>query len=404
MSQLKSNEDFIKEILDFIVVENQTTLPEATDDGTAITWSVITGKATISGNKLIKKDNAKENEVITLQAQWMDDDQTCTYIHEDLILKDPYVAHLMTYFNHDEGKKSGTTEGAGMRLAYSYDGIDWFPLNNGKAVVNATLGTTNWLRDPHAFRKKDGSFGVVSTQGWDTPYIFMWDTDDMVTFNEHILQASRKGPVNDNKKNDLSGKRAWAPKVMYSKSEDLYYVFWADPMNPHGLTTPNSLDRPIYYNATKDFSDLSEPGVYFSADYPVIDATIVKDQGRYYMFYKDERKGEKCIRVAVSNSLAPESFIITGYLASDPKESVEGPFAFQSLKDHQWYVYFDDFADTHTYKYSTASSPSSDTWEQCGICNTLPIHKLDYKTRISHGGQVTITQKELDRILTAWNV
>lgn len=400
---LKEDAHFIQGSIDFILNEGQTLLPSCAPKGASVDWIVTDGKAYIKEHILYKSPDAAENQPLTLKAILSLKNLTKEIVFENLVLKDAYVAHLMTYFNHAEGAESGQNPQAGMRIAYSYDGLDWQPLNNGYGILNEKGGTTNWLRDPHAFRKKDGTFGIVATQGWDTPYIFMWDTNDMIHFNEHFLQASFKGPVDDQPEHDLSGKRAWAPKVMYDRLEDCYYVFWADPKDPHVDKTVNTIDRPMYYNATKDFSTLSLPKVYFNTGYPIIDATIVKDNETYYMYFKDERIGEKCIRVAKSHTLTPGSFTLTDEIASDIQDSVEGPFALKSLKDNRWYLYYDDFSKTHTYKYSTTKSLSSGDWHHLGIHQSLPIHKLSYKTRISHGGQINITSKELDRILEAWD-
>lgn len=402
MTTYSDDQAYVNEILDFILNHGENHLPELTPNQTPIKWFVVKGNAQITNNIVYKSNLASENEPIILKATLTYEGATKDIHLDGLVLKDPYVAHLMTYFNHGEGPNSGSNPKAGMRLAYSLDGLDWLPLNNGHSVINATGGTTNWLRDPHAFRKKDGSFGIVSTQGWDTPFIFMWETEDMVSFTEHYLRASYAGPVDDNREHNLSGLRAWAPKVMYDRLSENYFVFWADPKDPSNDDTNNAVDRPMYYNATKDFQTLSEPGVYFSAGYPIIDAMIVKDQGVYYMYFKDERIGEKRIRVAKSTSLTPGSFVLTEEVASHVDDQVEGPFAFKSLADNNWYLYYDDFSDTHTYKYSKTKDLSTGHWIHCGINPNLPIAKLDYKTRISHGGQISITQKELDRILKAW--
>ncbi|MGL1892899.1 MAG: hypothetical protein OCD02_14800 [Spirochaetaceae bacterium] len=385
---------YLTNYIGYIVNDKQTILPLETDKGDVIKWLVVSGSAQIQGDKILKLESAKENEVITLKATISDQE----FFFRDIILKDEYVAHLMTYFNHDEGKKSGRNPDAGLRLAYSYDGLDWEPLNNGKSVVNATLGKTNWLRDPNTFRMRDGSFGIVATQGWDTPYIFYFHSHDMITFNEKIIRISRKGAVDNNPHHKLTGKRVWAPKAYYDIEKDRYIILWSDPSHPWKSRTDDKTSRPIYCTITEDFISISGPLSFFETEFPLIDASISKDKGYYYLFCKDERSGKKNIIMAKSQTLTPGSFKLENICVTDPNDFVEGPFAFKSLKDGKWYLYYDDFQHTHTYKYS--SSDSLDTeWKHHGINKQLPIKKLDYQSRISHGGHIEVTQKELECII-----
>ena len=49
-------------------------------------------------------------------------------------------AWLFSYFTTDSRD--------GLHLAYSYDGLQWTPLNNGKSYLTPTVGNDKLMRDP----------------------------------------------------------------------------------------------------------------------------------------------------------------------------------------------------------------------------------------------------------------
>ncbi|MBP3468574.1 MAG: family 43 glycosylhydrolase, partial [Lachnospiraceae bacterium] len=218
------------------------------------------------------------------------------------------------------------------RMAYSYDGVHWEKLNNNYPVVYPTKGDTKRVRDPFIMRNKDGSFSVLATQGWDTPYIYVWQSENLTEFtNERLLRASQSGVAG------LTGSRAWAPEGSYDPITDQYYLYWADP-SASGENGPG----PIYYNTSKDLESLSTPGLYFDPGYNVIDSNIVKHDGVYYMAFKDERESGKAIKFAKSTSLAPGSFeIYTDEFVTD--KYAEGPFVFKANGENKWFHYWDFF-------------------------------------------------------------
>ena len=87
-------------------------LPSKTKDNQDIIWSVSEGNATIEDNIIHKSSNALEYEPIKLEATI--DKQT--YRYSRLLLLDPYVAYLISYFSSaDDGSEV-------MKLAYTYNG------------------------------------------------------------------------------------------------------------------------------------------------------------------------------------------------------------------------------------------------------------------------------------------
>ena len=89
----------LDEILDSFINDG-TQLPSKTKDNQDIVWSVLEGNATIEDNIIHKSSNALEYEPIKLEATIANQ----TYRYSRLLLLDPYVAYLISYFSSaDDG-------------------------------------------------------------------------------------------------------------------------------------------------------------------------------------------------------------------------------------------------------------------------------------------------------------
>jgi len=108
---------------------------------------------------------------------------------------------------------------------------------------------------------------------------------------------------------------------------------------------------------TKDFKNFSDTKLLYNPGFNVIDANIVKDNGRFVMFLKDETRQpvHKNLKIAYSDNLtgpySTASIPITGnYWA-------EGPAAIK-IKD-TWMVYFDKYL---LHQYGAVSSTDLIKW------------------------------------------
>jgi hypothetical protein len=105
------------------------------------------------------------------------------------------------------------------------------------------------------------------------------------------------------------------------------------------------------------------------------------------MFLKDETKNppQKNLRIATSNTFTsgygkPSGPITGNYWA-------EGPTVLK--KGSQWIVYFDKYRE---HKYGAVTSTDLVTWKDIS-------DQLDMPNGIRHGTVLTISQKELDKLL-----
>lgn len=349
------------------------------DYNAQIQWAVTSGEAEILDGKLCKTENSAEREAVKLSAAITVGSETTTVELNNITLIDEYAAYILSFFGGDDGEQK-------LHLAYSYDGVNWKKLNDGMTVLPTTMGS-GAVRDPYIFRKKDGSFGVIATQGWDNPAVYLWDSEDLVEYtNERLKTVTKAGVVG------LTGARAWAPEAIYDPITDQYIIYWSDPY-------ANGNNGSTYANTTSDLENFSDPFVLFDAGYQIIDANILKWEGTYYMVFKDERGnntdggGGKHILMAKADSLVPGEFV--QYTEAITEAPVEGPFMFKDIHEEKWYHYYDYFNE-HKFGLSVSTDLAGGQWEFLGKSTTMPTDD------VRHGGVIAVTQSELDRILIGY--
>ena len=339
-----------------------------------ISWEIVSGDAEILNGKVCKTETSLERQPIQLKATLTLGEAKQEVRFEHVVLLDKFTGYVLSHFGGTQGVEN-------LCLAYSYDGVHWTSLNGGRPVIQNKLGNGR-IRDPFILRNKDGSFTAIATQGWDTPQIYLWSSDDLTSFDDERLATVAKPGVDG-----LTGARAWAPEASYDPINDEYLVYWSDP-------SANSGNGPIYCNTTKDLHEFSAPFKFFDAGYSIIDANITKDNGSYYLVYKDERDSGKAIKAAKSQSLAPGSFeVYTDDFITD--RMVEGPFVFKDIHEDKWYHYYDYFYE-QKFGYSITDDLDSGEWIDMGRNPDMPTQD------VRHGGVVTVTEKELRAILDKW--
>ncbi|WP_249283480.1 LamG-like jellyroll fold domain-containing protein, partial [Ligaoa zhengdingensis] len=409
---------YARRSLDFILNNGQTTLPQSGPNGAVIRWEVASGRAEIDADNLVHKaDGAAENEPVVLRATVELDGQSESFLYENLILKDRFTGFLMSYF--DSSNDTG-----GIRLGYSYDGVNWIPLKGGEPVVKAEIGTRR-LRDPNIFRRKDGTFGIVATQGWDNPEIYAWDTNDLITFtNERLLRiqgvtdeqwAINREKYNFSVCNDEAGSppgggSAWAPEAIYDPVVGKYLIYWSDTHSNGGVHAP------MMANWTEDFTNetLSDPFILLDDPHnQMIDANIVKENGTYFMTFKNDYRAtpgegsvKKMFEGAVATELGENSFTYQpGALITDMQgNDIEGATTFRNFNDNNlWYMYFDPLSGSPdlAYAVSPALTGPEANWVTHWAYGT-PNYKVN--SRINHVTVLPVTQSELDALVAAHGV
>ncbi len=287
-----------------------------------------------------------------------------------LLLCAPALAqvHVLSYFR--KGVEA-------LHLAYSRDGLAWTALNGNRPVLRATLGNRS-IRDPFIRRGPDGWFHLVSTDSWASRNILHWRSRDLVRWeDEALLPVMGAVPEAHN---------AWAPEFYYDEARKEYFLYWSSAVGE------DKRSKSMWCAWTRDFRSVSAPRMFFNPGYTVIDGTIEKFQGRYYMVFKDERgtntadTQNKAMRVVSAAALEGPYAGISGLVTPT---LTEGPAL---LRDRGiWRMYYDAFA---AGKWGAAESGDLREWR-----DVTPRLRVPEGAR--HGSVFGISGPEFERLLRA---
>lgn len=357
---------YLNQYLDSFMHDQDTLL--GTYEGNDIVWSIAKGNAKVVDNQLIKGEDADEYEKISLKAQIADKE----YIFDNICLLDVIHGYLISYFSDDEEC---------LKLAYTYDGLLWYEANDQKCVLKPSTGTKR-LRDPSIMRNKDGGFYLLATQGYDNPEIYVWDSADLVNFeNERLLQVNASSSAKQ-----MSEKQAWAPEGFYDRIIDKYFLYWSSPE-----------DGGMYYNYSNDLNDISYPSQLLDVGFPVIDGTIFKDGYDYNIVLKDEREpmeeySQLFVGYSDSDYLGFDEFnmdYITGHQS-------EGPFII--YRGYNYILYYDDYT---RFKFKALFFENFREHDFEEVADTDIITSVE---NVKHGSAIALTYPEFLRINEAYDI
>lgn len=285
--------------------------------------------------------------------------------------------YLFSYFT-DRGKD-------GLNIAYSYDGLNWETLNNGKSFLAPCIGKDSLMRDPSIAQGKDGTFHLVWTSGW-------WDKGIGYSSSKDLIHWTKQQniPVMEN---IASTKNTWAPEVFYDEKDDLFYIIWASTVPdqfPEIETTPNEkgLNHRQYYTTTIDFKSFAPTQLFFDPRFSVIDAAILKRKDDYMMVVKNEMSipKEKNLRLTFTKDLK-NGFPVEVTKSISGDSWAEGPTPLQV--GEYIYIYFDKYRE---HKYGAIRSKDGQTWED--VSETIHLPK-----GIRHGTAFKVKKSILNNLM-----
>ncbi len=227
----------------------------------------------------------------------------------------------------------------GLHLAYSLDGYQFKPLEEGASLLTPTAGGDKLMRDPCIVQGRDGRFHMVWTVSWNEKGLGYAYTDDLVNWSEQQYI-----PVMEHQPN---ARNTWAPEIFYDEEKDTYLIYWSSTVTGRFPETQseeeNAYNHRQYYVTTKDFISFSETRLFYEPGFNVIDGTIREVDGEYLLFVKDETREppKKNIRIARSDQpegpYGPAGEPITGdYWAEGPTVAKVGDY---------YLVYFDKYIE-----------------------------------------------------------
>jgi hypothetical protein len=254
-----------------------------------------------------------------------------------------------------------TAEDEALHLAASGDGLHFTAVNGGAPLLHSTVGTGT-LRDPFIGPGPGGLFHLLATDGWASPSIVHSVSADLRTWSSpELVPVMEAVPGAHN---------AWAPEFFYVPDRRCYQLIWSSVVEPDGAGGTRDWqntgqDHRIWGCVTDDFRSYSPAELFFDPGFPVIDATVAHDGGRFLMAFKDERgvnevsTNHKHIMLATFTNLGGPFDPAYGPVSPAP---VEGPALFR--RDGEWVLIFDHFLEG---RYGAATSRDGVSWSPAGV-------------------------------------
>ncbi|WP_171682917.1 family 43 glycosylhydrolase [Paenibacillus planticolens] len=397
-------------VRDADAIRGNITLPLTSDKGAAITWTsdkpdVINANESVNENY----DNTPPG-VLTRQA--VDTQVTLTatlsYSGKSYEKKIPVTVkakpkaltpadmkeYLFSYFTGE------SSTGEQTYFATSKDGLHWKDLNDLNPVLTSDIGEKG-VRDHFILRSAEGDkyyilatdLRIASGKGWTTAMhsgstsLVIWESTDLVNWSAPRLV-------------DVAGAIpgagcAWAPEATYDEKTGEYVVYWATISQQ-----PDSTWKAIvYYAKTRDFYTFTTPQKFIERpSHDIIDTTIIKADNSKYKYYRASGDGQ--ITIEGSNQLLHSDWDVIGTLQSVGKtgSDVEGPEIYKFNDRDEFAIIADQFATGKGYLpvlTNDLSDPST-----YHIPDASQYWFGVNKKR--HGGLLSITQEEYDRIMAKW--
>lgn len=294
--------------------------------------------------------------------------------------------YLLVYFGGNE------PENETIRFALSDDGYNFTPLNDNKPVITQTKGT-GCARDPHITRGVDGTFYMVATDmrselGWTSNHsIITWSSKDLINWeNETVIDLKDYIPGTN---------RAWAPQAIWDPEKEMYMVYYSSSQwleESAGTSTVTCL----WYAYTEDFTKFETmPEILFQTESGAdcIDGDIIKKDGKYYLYYKDQGIGDICYAVSDSltgNYVAPQSNVV-----NVRHQGVEGSFVYKLIGTDTYLMIMDSYKDGCFYLQQTDD-----------LINFKRVKTSDYDFDFSprHGAVIPVTDTEYAKLISAFGI
>lgn len=316
----------------------------------------------------------------------------------------PYEGYAFSYFT------ASSIPGEKIYFAASRgnNALKWDELNNGQPVLESTMGEMG-LRDPFLIRSPEGDrFFLIATDlsigrngDWDrsqrtgSRYLEVWESTDLKTWSaqRHVLISP---PTAGN---------TWAPEAYWDEDLQQYVVFWASKL--YAENDPNhtgSTYNRMLYATTRDFVTFSEPQIWQDRGESRIDSTVIREDGHYYRFTKDEGGGGTgCSDIIQETADQLTAVDLPGNPAWAMQDScigrdagtgaVEGPTVFKAnpgdTSGNDFYLFVDEYGGRGYIPLGT-DDLTQPNWQ------VPAVYDLPGSPR--HGTVIPVTKAELDSL------
>ncbi|WP_394554829.1 LamG-like jellyroll fold domain-containing protein [Agromyces sp. MMS24-JH15] len=334
---------------------------------------------------------------------------------------DDDYGYLMVHFIEDS---AGYAEKIYLDVSRGDDPEQWDPLNGGKPILAAQLGTTG-IRDPYLtynpetrtyyiiatdLRVFGGDGGSGSCTSWcywtksASTKLHVWESTDLVNWGApRSLDVSLD--ANGTEVAELG--MAWAPEATwvdhyYPDGRGAFVMYWASNVYQDAEHSGTSYNR-VLWGATTDFTQATYAygGPFVDPGANAIDTTMIQNGGTTYRITKDNGLGKGIYMESTTSARWWEAGTTWTQLqtkigaawAGGNAGGVEGPAVFRSHSEDRWYLYVDVIPSTGYRPMTTTNLDAG--WTQL----TDPGFSMAPSTK--HGGVVSLTKAQYDTVRSA---
>lgn len=253
----------------------------------------------------------------------------------------------------------------GLHLSISTNGYVWTALRGDSSFLKPEIGG-KLMRDPCLAEGPDGTFHMVWTSGWTT------ETGKVIGYahSTNLVDWSPQQGI-PLMKNEPATRNLWAPEIFFDKANARWMIFWSSTVPGKFMETKDTGDdgynHRFYCAFTRDFVKVSDARLLYDPGFNAIDATLFAEAGKFYLFFKDERKQPLKKNLRYATAVSPEG----PYGEPCPPftgDWVEGPSVIK-IKG-EYIVYFDHYAQPHYY--GAVRSKDLQKWEDCSKEMSFP--------------------------------
>ena len=389
-------------------VRGHLTLPATGTGGATITWASEDETVVATDGIVQRPAHGAGDASVTLTATVTVGTAQATRAIELTVREKPapapYAGYAFSYFtgNSIAGEKIYFAASRGNNA------LKWDELNEGKPVLESTQGEMG-LRDPFLIRSPEGDrFYLIATDlsigrngDWDrsqrtgSRYLEVWESTDLKTWSEqrHVLVSP---PTAGN---------TWAPEAYWDEDLQQFVVFWASKL--YAEDDPNhtgSTYNRMLYATTRDFVTFSPAKIWQDRGESRIDSTVIREDGHYYRFTKDEGGGGTgCSDIIQETADQLTAVDLPGDPAWTMQDScigkkagtsaVEGPTVFEAnpgdTSGSAYYLFVDEYGGRGYIPLGT-DDLDQPSWRVPAV--------FDLPASPRHGTVIPVTQAELDRL------
>lgn len=265
----------------------------------------------------------------------------------------------------------------GLHLSWSNDAYTWHSLKADQSFLIPTVGEQKIMRDPCLYQGPDGTFHLVWTTAWKGQTIGYSSSKDLVHWTPQIAL-----PVMANEPDCMY---TWAPEIRYDPAAKNYLIYWTSALKSEQKADSTGKLRHFghtYAVRTTDFKSFSKATKFFDPGHGQIDASLLADKGKYYLFYKYAYRG---MAYAVADNLAgPWKDVLPPFTTDD----WEGPWPLKVGNDY--FLFIDNFKSTT--RIGALRSSDLQHWTDVSDQLHFPVPQL-------HGSVLQVPGKLIEQLL-----